>query len=85
MSRYTLNNVDSAIEAHMQREWEDECDREARAVAVGVADQVFCLHDGFYCIVRGRTFGTWKTREIAEAGMAVEQRRAIARDERCAA
>lgn len=26
-----------------------------------------------------------KTREIAEAGMAVEQRRAIARDERCAA
>jgi hypothetical protein len=43
-----------------------------------VADQVFYLKDGFYCIVNGKVFGTWDTKEIAEAGMQVEQRRAAA-------
>jgi hypothetical protein len=42
-------------------------------------DRVFRLHDGWYCIVDGHTYGTWETKEIAEAGMATERRRADAR------
>jgi hypothetical protein len=49
-----------------------------------VIDQVFRLQDGFYCIVDGRTFGTWETKELAEAGMAVERQRADARKARAA-
>lgn len=49
-----------------------------------VADQVFALRDGFYCIVDGRTYGTWDTKAIAEAGMQVERRRADARKARTA-
>lgn len=40
------------------------------------ADQVFRLKDGFYCMVSGRVFGTWDTKELAEVGLLVEQRRA---------
>jgi hypothetical protein len=50
-----------------------------KAAAEPVKDQVFRLMDGFYCIVDGRTYGTWETKELAEAGMQVEQRRAKAR------
>lgn len=44
-------------------------------VQLGLQDQVFALRDGFSCIVAGRTFGPWRMRQYAEAGMATEQRR----------
>lgn len=43
-------------------------------------DQVFQLKDGWYCMVRGQTFGAWACREYATAGMRVEQRRAGLRE-----
>ena len=46
-------------------------------------DQVFSLREGeFLCMVDGTVFGAWDTAAIAEAGMQVEQRRAISRRER---
>jgi hypothetical protein len=41
-------------------------------------DRVVETASGFDCIVAGRQFGTWATRAMARAGMAVEQRRAAA-------
>lgn len=40
---------------------------------------VFRLHEGWFCIVAGRTFGPWPLKGYAEAGLAVEQRRHRAR------
>lgn len=45
-------------------------------------DRVFQLRDGWYCMVDGRTFGTWVSRAIAVAGMRVEQRRLAKRQDR---
>jgi len=38
-------------------------------------DRVIETMDGFDCIVDGETFGTWRSRREAEAGMKVEQDR----------
>jgi len=32
---------------------------------------------GFYCVVNGKAFGPWPFRKYAEAGLVVEQRRAL--------
>ena len=45
-----------------------------------MSNQVFYLHDGWYAIVNGRTFGTWDNKGAALAGLAVEERRAAARE-----
>jgi hypothetical protein len=42
-------------------------------------DRVFVLDGAYWCIVDGRTYGTWDRREYALAGMQVEQRRAAER------
>jgi hypothetical protein len=45
-------------------------------------DQVFALHDGFYCIVDGHTYGPWPMVEYARAGLETEKRRARRRREK---
>lgn len=39
-------------------------------------DEVYRLHEGWYCIVDGREYGPWLNKGLALAGMATEQRRA---------
>ena len=39
-------------------------------------DRVVSVPGGFDCIVRGRQFGTWRSRNEAQAGLLTEQRRA---------
>jgi hypothetical protein len=41
-----------------------------------MADRVFKMYDGWYCLVAGRTYGPWACKAYATAGMQVEQRRA---------
>jgi len=47
-----------------------------KSISFTPADRVVEVDQGFDCIVQGRTFGTWATRELAKAGMRVEQDRA---------
>jgi hypothetical protein len=49
-----------------------------------VKDQAFALKDGFYCMVKGKTFGAWDSLALAKAGMEVEQRRAADRARKAA-
>jgi hypothetical protein len=50
------------------------------------ADQVICFRQGEYDVmVDGKLYGTWDSREVAEVGLLVEQRRAAARKTKAAA
>lgn len=42
-------------------------------------DRVVERPEGFYAIVDGREFGVWANKELARAGLRVEQRRLVAR------
>jgi hypothetical protein len=37
---------------------------------------------GFYCIVKGRRFGAWRSRAEAVLGLQIEERRAAEKDAR---
>lgn len=39
-------------------------------------DKIFENSEGFGCVVEGRTFGLWRSRGEAKAGLKTEQRRA---------
>lgn len=41
-----------------------------------VPPQVIALHGGYYASVDGRLFGPWACKEYAQAGLAIEIRRA---------
>ena len=49
-------------------------------MATTYRDRVMQVGELWYCVVNGQAFGGWVSRALAEAGMKVEQSRALRRE-----